>query len=137
MTSMVGVDEAMGADSPDRNLEIVMYAVGNAVAVIRHGSWGHTQLQGIYRVTKSNKMRVHLQRESDGYERIFSAITGLEKGSTRYHSSEIISVDRYRQIEKMEQMKNEIRDIWRDIQNFASNKDLDGLKNAVSKLESI
>jgi hypothetical protein len=114
-----------------------MYTIGQEVAVIRHGSWGHTDLQGIYKVTKSNKVRVHLERVSDGYERIFSANTGIEKGSTRYRSSEIVSLDRYRQIEKMQEMKNEIRDIWRDIQSFASNKDLDGLKNAIANLESI
>ena len=114
-----------------------MYTIGQEVAVIRHGSWGHIHLQGIYRVTKSNKVRVHLERVSDGYERIFSANTGIEKGSERYRSAEIVSVDRYRQIEKRQETEKSMKNIWNQIQSFASNKDLDGLKNAITNLESI
>ena len=112
-----------------------MYNVGNEVGVILRNSWGRDHLQGLYRVTKSNKTRVHIQRVSDGYERIFSAMTGVEKGSTRYRSAEIISVDRYRQMEKLNDI-NDYENAWREIESLASKKDLFGLKNAIANLES-
>ena len=114
-----------------------MYSVGDGVAVIRHGSWGRIQLQGLYRVTKSNKVRVHLQRESDGYERIFSAQTGIEKGSERYRSAEIISVDRYNRIKEFDELQEKIKAEWNLIQLYAKNKDLGALKEAIVNLESV
>ena len=114
-----------------------MYTVGQEVAVIRHGSWGHIQSQGKYKITKSNKARVHLQRISDGYERIFSAVTGIEKGSQRYYTAEIISTERYDQIQMKSERERTIRESWQAIQTLASNRDLNGLKEAIANLEKI
>ena len=114
-----------------------MYTVGQEVAVIRYGNWGGILQQGRYRVTKSNKVRVHLQRISDGYERVFSAKTGVEQGSTRYRSSEIVSVERYNAIEATRLRDATLRDAWNTVQEAAKNKNIADIKTALSILEAM
>ena len=114
-----------------------MYTVGQEVAVIRYGNWGGILQQGVYRVTKSNKVRVHLQRISDGYERVFSAKTGVEQGSTRYSSAGIISVERYNVIEAARLRKDTLHNAWNTVQEAVKNKDIAEIKAALDVLEAI
>lgn len=114
-----------------------MLSLNETVGIIRYGSFGHVQYQGLYTVTKINKTRIHVQRVSDNYERIFSAHTGIEKGSERYRSAEIVSVGRYNAMENADKLKGKIRDTWEIIQNRASRKDLVALKEAIANLESL
>nr|QMP83789.1 MAG: hypothetical protein [Caudoviricetes sp.] len=114
-----------------------MYTVGQEVGIIRYGSWDHIQNQGIYTVTKSNKQRVHLVRNNDGYERIFSVITGKEKGSGNLRPADIITVNEYNRILERKRKEEEIRATWRAIQSCADKKDLEGLKAAIAVLEEV
>ena len=111
-----------------------MYNVGNEVGIIRSGTWGGILEQGIYTVSRSNQARIHLKRKSDGYERIFSAKTGIEKGSNVYRSAEIVSLNEYNKIIKNRMRREEFDAGWTAIKYCVDKKDLLGLHAAVKTL---
>ena len=117
--------------------ERVMYEVDQVVGVIRYGTWGDVSHQGLYRVTKSNKVRTHLKRLTDGYEREFSAKTGIEKGSERYRSAQIVTEEKYRQFEADKIERTRISNCWDSIENAAHKRNLIELKEMIAKLESL
>ena len=114
-----------------------MFNVGQEVGVIRYGTWGGIIEQGIYTVSKSNQVRVHLKRKSDGYERIFSAKTGIEKGSNVYRSAEIVSLNEYDKIVKSRLRREEFDAGWTAIKYCVEKKDLLGLQAAVKTLADL
>lgn len=114
-----------------------MYSVDEEVGVINynHGNGG---FQGIYRVTKSNKVRIHLKRVTDGYERIFSAKTGAEQGSvSRYRSAAIVTLAKYKELERAKIQRGHLDLAWKHVQHAASNRNLTNLKEAISKIEEL
>ena len=111
-----------------------MYTIGQEVGIIRSGTWGGISEQGIYIVSRSNKARIHLKRKSDGYERIFSAKTGVEKGSDVYRSAEIVSLNEYDKIVKSRMRREEFDAGWTAIKYCVDKKDLLGLQAAVKTL---
>lgn len=109
--------------------------VNDEVGIIRSGTWGVIHMEGLYRVSKMNKVRIHLQRLADGYERVFSAKHGREMGSERYRSAEIVSVARYKEIEARRLKTNRVRAAWLDAANAVQCKNLDVLKAAIATIE--
>jgi hypothetical protein len=108
--------------------------VGQKVAVARYGSWT-IMSEGVYIVAKADKVKVVVKRESDGYERTFSVKKGTEKGSTRYHSAFLESIeDRDARIVK-KNAENEVRLAWSKAEQAAQSKNISALRQAMADLE--
>lgn len=69
------------------------YTVGQMVGILRTGSW-NTNAEGMFTVTKVNKVRVELTN-TGGYTRTFSVKTGHEIGSFPSDRTYIVTEDRY------------------------------------------
>lgn len=113
--------------------------VGTTVGVMKAGSWGSVSLQGLYKVTKCNGNEVRITRESDGYIRTFSNRNGCEKHSygtdSRYHSADIIDVDKYEKMVAQKAREQAINGLWTDIQQAVTRKNFSALKTLVAELE--
>jgi len=66
------------------------FTLGQKVGIARTGSWT-TMLEGMFTVTKVNKVRVELSRVNDGYVRTFSVKTGRESGQYTSDRTYLIS----------------------------------------------
>ena len=109
---------------------------GTRVAVAEHGRW-NTHSQGFYAVTNANKTRIIIKRESDGYERTFSTRTGLEKGSDRYRSAFIESVeDQQARIDERNHVAK-INAAWEEVNSAVNNKDSNAVYAALEKVKQI
>jgi hypothetical protein len=108
--------------------------VGDRVSVAYNGSWS-IRSQGIYIVTKINKVRITLQREGDGYERKFSVKTGAEIGSDRYRSAYIESIQDKENREAAALARGKERQAWENAELAATNKDISALRKALRELE--
>ena len=115
------------------DMQLSTLRVNDEVAVVRHGSW-NTITQGVYVVAKVDKVKVVLKRKSDGYERIFSVKTGLEKGSSRYHSASIESVERMEARMKAQDKERRIRDAWKTLEAAASQKNFPAAEAALAEI---
>ena len=116
-------------------LNISTLKVGDKVGIYRSGSWT-IHSEGIYAVKKVNKVRIILGRESDGYEREFSARTGLEKGSERYRSASLETVQEQMDRKLGEQQKRAENAAWEQVETAAKRKDLAALRATVAALEA-
>lgn len=103
--------------------------VGDNVSIARND---HSQ--GIYTVTKINKVRVEVARAHDGYIRKFSMKTGLETGSSLYHSAHIETVANAQQRDARQQAINEYNKKWSNIELCVKNRDIKVLKQLVDDL---
>ena len=110
--------------------------VGDKVTVARYRNFGGVSLQGIYDVVKVDKMKVVLRRESDGYERVFSVKTGIEKGSSRYKSAIIESLEDNDEREVQRAQLAKLNESWTNVQNAAGRKNLKDLELAVAALKT-
>jgi hypothetical protein len=114
------------------------YAIGHEVGIIRYGSWGAVSFVGKYKVTKSNGNILELTRVTDGYVLEFSNRTGIyKKASDRYSGPDIVTVDKYDELQAQQTARQNISVAWNDIKRFAEAKDLDNLKMTIAKLESM
>lgn len=111
--------------------------VNDEVGIIRYSYGGSIFQEGLYRVSKVNKVRIHLQRLEDGHERVFSAKHGSEMGVDRYRSAQIVSVARYEEIEARRLKTNRVRAAWIDAANAVQRKSLDELKASIAKIEEL
>jgi hypothetical protein len=117
---------------------MVKYAeltVGQEVAVSRSGNW-RTHNEGVYKVVKANKLKVVVQRISDGYIREFSVKRGVElgKSETRWSSPFIETVAEMQRREATYAAERDRKQAWADAEQAARNKDLDALKDIVDRL---
>jgi len=110
--------------------------VGDTVGIVRMGTYGY-MTQGLYEVTKANKAVVEVTRQADGYERTFSNRTGLEKGSTKYRSAEIVSKERVEAMDEKRRIENERAELFQMIGYAAQKKSLADIKVLVERLEGL
>jgi len=110
--------------------------VGDTVGIVRMGTYGY-MTQGLYEVTKANKAVVEVTRQADGYVRTFSNRTGLEKGSTKYRSAEIVSKERVEAMDEKRRIENERAELFQMIGYAAQKKSLADIKVLVERLEGL
>lgn len=120
------------------DLDYAALQEGQQVAVSRSGNW-RTNNEGIYTVVKVNKMKVVLQRESDGYTREFSVKRRVELGrnESRWSSPFIETVAAMQEREAQYAAERNRKQIWVDAEQAARDKDLAKLKDIVAKLEQM
>lgn len=113
-------------------------AVGQEVAVSRSGNW-RTHNEGVYKVVKANKLKVTLERVSDGYVREFSVKRRVELGKmeSRWSSPFIESVAEMQRREAVYAAERDRKQAWADAEQAARDKDLTKLKVIVAKLEQM
>ena len=111
--------------------------VGDQVAVARSGNW-NIQNQGIYTVVKANKIKIVVQRNSDGYERSFSVKRGCEVGSdSRWESAFIEPVEEQKKRIAKREHEASIRMQWSKMESAVANKDLAALKALITELDAL
>ena len=116
-------------------LDYTKVKAGDKVAVARMGSW-HTHSEGVYTVVKADKMKIVIQRESDGYERTFSVKRKCELGKENsWRSAYLESVEDKEARDARLQKEREVRDAWKQAEQAAANKNLSALKQALADLE--
>lgn len=111
--------------------------VCDLVAVARPGSWGIMN-EGNYFVVKVNKMKVVVERASDGHRREFSVKRRCEAKSTdRYHAPYLELPET--QAARIAQRNKEVakRQAWSAVENAAMHKDIAALREAVAALEEM
>jgi len=122
-------------------LQLNTLTVGQKVAIAHCSSFGTISNQGVYVVSKVNKLKVALTRESDGYERLFSIKRDAE---IRDYGVET-SYDKRSFIETVEEQnarkealakKTEISLIWKKASEAVESRNLTELKLLVAELES-
>jgi hypothetical protein len=110
--------------------------VGQRVSIVaNYGS------QGVYVVTKANKMKVVLNRETDGYERHWSVKRDVELPANGRKW-----VDRYTRLETIEEMERRTlaaraetarRNAWLDVEKAACSKNMPALELALEVLKAL
>lgn len=110
--------------------------VGDKVGIARNGSWS-VRSEGVYVVAKADKVKVVLQRESDKYERTFSAKTGDEKGSTKYRSAFLETVEAQEARNKAQAREQEVQTAWRALEAAVAKKDLGEVAKATALIKSL
>jgi histidyl-tRNA synthetase len=109
--------------------------VGQQVSV---QSRGHSE--GVYEVTKVNKMRVEVKRISDGYERAFSVKTQIELNRLyrdRYNTARIETVHTKMVREACEAARRIKRELFDKAAEAATRNHLADLKELVQQLENL
>lgn len=112
--------------------------VGDMVAVARHGSWNITN-QGIYVVSKVNKVKVTVQRIGDNYERVFSVRKRRELNGfdDEYYSAFLETVEEQTARENQRRREVEVKNMWREAEGAATRRNLTQLKDLVEKLSQV
>ena len=111
--------------------------VNDTVAVARPGSW-QIHSEGIYRVVKVNKLKVVVERESDGYQRVFSVKRRCEMcAGSHYRAAYLESVDSMLKREAQLQRERDVRAAWADVEQAGRVKSWTALQAAVSKLQKL
>ena len=119
-------------------MDYATLAVGQEVAVSRSGRW-RTHNEGVYKVVNANKLKVVLERVSDGYVREFSVKRQVELGKmeTRWSSAFIETVAEMQRREAAYAAERDRKQTWADAEQSARDKDLAKLKVIVAKLEQM
>ena len=110
--------------------------VGQQVAVASYGSWA-IQNQGFYYVIKANKVRIVIQRDTDLYERTFSAKTGLELNSGVYRPAFLESVEDQQRRNQADAEIQRQRDLWSKAHRAVEVKDIDTLESVIAELKAV
>lgn len=113
--------------------------VGMTVGVMKWGNYGSVHSQGEYEVTKVNKMVVELTRKSDGYKRVWSAKTGVEKDSysTQYRTADIVSVEFLHRHLAEEAKRKELNQKWSALEGAAAKQDLAAAEALLAELKAL
>jgi len=112
---------------------------GQEVAVSRPGTW-HIHNEGTYKVIKTNKLKVVLQRVSDGYTREFSVKRKAELGrfeSRVWNRSFIESIEDMKRRQAVYTAERDLKSLWSKVEDAARSKDLASVKELVSKIEQL
>lgn len=110
-------------------------SIGDKVSVARFAGYG-VMSSGVYTVSKTDKMKVVLMRDTDGYKRMFSLKTGRELGRTGLSHSFIESLDVMKAREVLKDRELELNRAWSAIQAAANNRDMVALRAAMAVLET-
>lgn len=110
-------------------IDLTTLKLGDHVSIARnnHG-------QGTYVVTKINKVRVEVARAHDGHTRKFSMKTGLESGSSMYHSANLETVATAELREARNKALSEYNAKWHNIELCAKTRELKLLKQLVDEM---
>ena len=94
-------------------LDYTKVRAGQTVALMSNGR----HPQGLYTVTKADKMKIVVQRVGDNYERSFSVKKECEINSysTRYNTDYIESVEVYEEIQAANDLQATRNKLWRDL----------------------
>lgn len=117
-------------------MDISKLCAGDRVAVARHGSWS-VHREGIYMVVKADKVKIVLERESDGYVRTFSTKTGIERGGIRSRPAFIETVSEYEAREEQLSKERKIRDLWDELELNVLSKNLAAIRDKIAAIESL
>lgn len=109
---------------------------GDKVGIARGGSW-RVRSEGIYTVSKVDKVKVVLQRESDKHERTFSVKTGDEKGSSKYRSAFLEPVESQEARNKQQAREQEWSAAWSALEAAVSKKDLASVDTTLALIKSL
>jgi hypothetical protein len=111
---------------------------GDKVGIIKPGSWGGVQLQGLYMVTSANKVRVVVTRGSDGYARTFSTRKGYETAmyESWYRAPALVSEAEYAQAQAVQAQAEQINALWAAAEGALKARDTAALSVAVSQLQA-
>lgn len=117
-------------------LDYTTLKVGDQVAVAYPGGWSIMN-QGVYRVVKANKMKVIVERITDGYLREFSVKRRCEMGALdRFRAAYLETVaEQEARIERRQQEAAK-RQAWSAVEQAARDKDFTALQKAMAVLES-
>lgn len=121
--------------------------VGQRVGVaVMASSYGPDRSLGIFRVTKKNKVRIVLERETDGYQVQFSARLWhrlLGDGQVSYNTY-VESVEAQQAREQHKAKRDEIRQAWTQFEQATKGRQiaelqvlLDQIQQLESELEAI
>lgn len=116
-------------------LDYSKLAVGEEVAVSRSGNW-RTHNEGVYTVVKANKLKIVLQRVSDGYTREFSVKRRVELGKmeTRWSSPFIETVADMEKREAQYAAERDRKQAWSDLEQAARDRSPAKVREAMAKL---
>ena len=116
-------------------LDLATLKVGDEVAIARCGRWS-IHSEGVYTVTKVNKMVVVVQRGA--IARTFSVKRRVEKskGSSYYSSAWLEAIEDLQSRETVYAAARNRDAAWKAAEDAARGKDLAALKDTVAKLES-
>lgn len=112
--------------------------VGKTVGVIRNLNYGSRNPQGLYTVTKVNKMVVTLARVGDNYERSWSVKTGVEKDgfSTRYNTADIVSAEDYDKLVAAVEARKAMNQLWREMDTAVAREDIPAIEATLAKIKA-
>ena len=114
-------------------LDYTTLQVGQQIAVARHLSWKVIS-QGIYRVSKVNKMKVEVTRDSDGYTRQFSVKRRCEVGNTFLTGAFLETVETQKARQAVESERRDRAAAWHAVQEAARDRDEQALVAALANL---
>jgi len=111
--------------------------LGDVVAVFRPLRRGNISSFGACKVTKKNKVRIVLTRETDGHEFAFSAKHGdlMYSGGHRCYETSVMPVESAERHEAEMEKKRERFAMFRSLEAAASSNDLEACKEIMAKLE--
>jgi hypothetical protein len=119
-------------------LDYTTLQVGQQVAVAQNGSWT-IQNQGVYRVTKVNKVKVVVERVSDGYQREFSVRRRQEltKYDAGYHTAFLESVEDQERRIQQKIHEQAIRAAWAAVEQAGRDRNMQALQAAIADLNRL
>lgn len=117
-------------------LNVNQIVVGDVVGIFRSGSL-NLSTEGKYAVIKVDKVKVVIQRESDKYERTFSAKSGDEKGSSKYRSAWLVSEAEYDAEVASKKAKQDLCSAWQELEQAAHDKSITKVDAAMIVLRNL
>lgn len=118
-------------------LDYTTLKVGDQVAVARSGGWSIMN-EGVYRVVKVNKVKVVVERVSDGYQREFSVKRRCEmKSNDHYRAGYLETVAAQEARIEAREREAAVRNAWRKVETAAAQRDLNTLRQSVAALEAL
>lgn len=115
------------------------FTLGQTVGIVGYDKNTKCEIhQGLYTISKINKVRTHLINISDGTERIFISRTGDEKGVESY-SPFIIGIEYYHtysQQSKRYSLWCDLEDILEDNENFCAIEKIESILQKIKELNN-
>lgn len=113
--------------------------VGDQVAVFRPLRRGNILNLGTCKVTKKNKVRIVLTRETDGYEFVFSAKSSdrILSGGGRDYETSVLPVEVAERHEEQQIKSAEKALHFRNLEIAAARRNLDECKELIAKIEEL
>ena len=112
-----------------------MIKVGDKVGVMRGGSFGYTHCEGLYTITKIDKVKVVVeqQRETGCHVRKFNK-RGYETGKS-YTTSFLVTQDEYQDVVDQVEKARTIRTAWQNLEKAVSNHSITDAEAFIKELK--